>query len=126
MGVLKQAKHYLPEACLKPLYSSIVEPYFRHCCSVRRTCGVTEKICLQKFENRATRIFTSSRCDAFNRPLIERLRWKTIDELINKESKTTVYKFLYALTPQYLCHLFTRYPLVKLLPCVIRLLTLRY
>ena len=34
MGMLKQTKYYLPEACLKALYSSIVEPYFRYCCSV--------------------------------------------------------------------------------------------
>ena len=34
MGMLKQAKCYLPKAVLKTLYSSIVEPYFRYCCSV--------------------------------------------------------------------------------------------
>ena len=28
--MLKQAKYYLPEASLKALYSSIVEPYVRH------------------------------------------------------------------------------------------------
>ena len=32
MRMLKQAKYYLPEACLKTLYSSIVKPYFRYCC----------------------------------------------------------------------------------------------
>ena len=30
IGMLKQVKYYLPEACQKNLYSSIVEPYFRH------------------------------------------------------------------------------------------------
>ena len=34
MGMLKQAKYYLPEACLKSLFSSIVERKFRYCCSV--------------------------------------------------------------------------------------------
>jgi len=33
MGMLKEAKYYLPEVFLKTLYSSIVEPYFRYCCS---------------------------------------------------------------------------------------------
>ena len=71
--MLKQTKYYLPEAYLKTLYSSIVEPYFQYCCSVWGTCGVTEKNRLQKFQNRAARIFTNSKFDAFNRPVVERL-----------------------------------------------------
>ena len=64
MGMLKQAKYYLPEACLKTRYSSIVETYFWYCCSVWGTCGATEKTRLQKFQNRAGRIFTNSKCYA--------------------------------------------------------------
>ena len=108
MRMLKKAKCYLPEVCLKNLYSSIVEPCFQYCCSIWGTCGVTEKNRLQKFQNRAARIVTNSKFDDSNRPLIERLRWKTIDELIAEESKTIVYKYLHGLAPQYLCHLFTR------------------
>ena len=67
MVMLKQAKCYLPEACLKTLYSSIVESYFRYCCSVWVTCSVTEKNRLQKFQNRVARIVTNSKFDAFNR-----------------------------------------------------------
>ena len=71
-------------------------------------CGVTEINRLQKFQNRAARIVTNSKFDDSSRPLIERLGWKTIDELIAEESKTIVYKSLHGLAPQYLCHLFTR------------------
>jgi len=39
---------------------------------------------------------------------MERLGWKTIEELIAEESKTIVYKSFYGLAPQYLCHLFAR------------------
>ena len=70
MGMLKYAKYCLPEASLKALYSSIVEPYFRYCCSVWGACGLTEKNRLQKFQNRAARIVTSSKFDAPSRPLI--------------------------------------------------------
>ena len=105
--MLKLAKYYLPEACLKALYSSIVEPYFRYCCSVWGMCGVTKKLPL-KFQNRAARIVTNSKCDASSRPLTERLGWKTIDKLIAEESKFIVYKSLHGLAPQYSCHLFTR------------------
>ena len=106
MRMLKQAKYYLPEACLKAVFSSIVEPYFQYCCSVWGTCGVADR--LQKLKNRAARIVTNSKFDASRRPLIERLGWKTIDELIAEESKTIVYKSLHGLAPQYLCHLSTR------------------
>ena len=64
--------------------------------------------CLQKFQNRAAKIVTINRFDASSRPLIERLGWIAIDELIAEESKTTVYKSLHGLAPQDLCHLFTR------------------
>ena len=90
MGMLKHAKYYLTEASLKTLYSSIVEPYFRYCCSVWGSCGLTEKNRLQKFQNRAARIVTSSKFDAPSRPLIERLGWETIDKLIAEESNTIV------------------------------------
>ena len=49
--MLKQAKYYLPEACLETLYSSIVvEPYFRYCCSVWGACGVIEKTAFKNFK----------------------------------------------------------------------------
>ena len=60
-----------------------------------------------KFQNRAARIVINSKFDASSTPLIERLEWKTIDELIAEESKTIVYKSLHGLAPQYLCHHFT-------------------
>ena len=56
MGMLKQAKYYLHKACLKTLYSSIVEPYFQYCFSVWATCCVNEIYRLQKFQNRVARI----------------------------------------------------------------------
>ena len=34
IGFLKFAKHFLPEAVVKTLYTSIVEPHFQYCCSV--------------------------------------------------------------------------------------------
>ena len=50
------------------------------------------------------RIATNSKFDVLSRPLIDRLAWKTIEELIAEESKTIVHKSLYELAPQYLCH----------------------
>ena len=79
-----------------------------HCCSFWGCCGFTEINQLQKLQNRAARIVTNSSFDTPSRPLIERLGWKTIEQLISYESKTMVFKSLNDLAPQYLSSLFER------------------
>ena len=54
--MLKYAKKCLPLDTVKNMYTSIVEPHFRNCCSVWG-CG---EILLDKLQNRATRIVTNS------------------------------------------------------------------
>ena len=93
---------------LKTLYTGIVEPHFRCCCSVWGCAGSTEINQLQKLQNRAARIITNSSSDTPSRPLIVELGWKTIEEFIDNESKTMVFMSLNDLAPQYLCNLFTR------------------
>ena len=108
IGFLKHAKSFLPEETLRTMYTGIVEPYFRYCCSVWGCCGVTEINQLQKLQNRAARIVTGSSFDAPGMPLIKKLGWKTIDELIAMESNIMVFKSLHKLAPQYMCNLFTK------------------
>ena len=90
------------------MYTGIVEPYFRYCCSVWGCCGVTEINQLQKLQNRAACIVTGCSFDAPSMPLIKKLGWKTIDELIAMESNIMVFKSLHKLAPQYMCNLFTK------------------
>ena len=109
IGFLKHAKKFLSMATLENLYTGIVEPHFRYCCSVWGCCGSTEIKQLQKLQNRAARIVTNSSFDTpSSRPLIERFGWKTIEQLISYESKTMVLKSLNELAPQYLSSLFKR------------------
>ena len=108
IGFLRHAKYFLPLASLKTLYTGIVEPHFRYCCSVWGCAGSTDISQLQKLQNRAARIITKSSFDTPSRPLIVELGWKTIEELIGNESKTMVFKSLNDLAPQYLCNLFTK------------------
>ena len=42
IGLLKYAKHFLPAAVIKTLYTSIVEPHFQYCCSVWGCCNSTD------------------------------------------------------------------------------------
>ena len=104
IGFLKHVKKFLTRATLENLYTGIVEPHFRCCCSVWGCCGSTEINQLQKLQNRAARIVTNSSFDTPSRPLIARLGWKTI----SCESKTMVFKSLNELAPQYLSSLFKR------------------
>ena len=42
IGFLKYFKYFLPEAIVKTLYTSIVEPHFQYCCSVWGYCNSTD------------------------------------------------------------------------------------
>ena len=108
VGFLKHAKPLLSEETLKTMYTGIVEPQFRYCCSVWGCSGLTEINQLQKLQNRAARIVTGSSFDAPGRPLIKRLGWKTIDVLIASESNIMVFKSLHELAPWYMCNLFIK------------------
>ena len=105
IGCLKHAKNFLTQGSLKTLYSGIVEPHFRYCCSVWDKCGATEKNHLQKLQNRAARILTNIHFDADARPLLNTLGLKTIQDMIDTEINTMVFKALNGLTPKYISDL---------------------
>ena len=108
IGFLRHTKSFLPPTSLKTLYTGIVEPHFRYCCSVWGCTGSTDITQLQKLQSRASRIITNSSFDTPSRPLIAELGWQTIEELIDNESKIMVFKSLNDLALQYLCNLFTK------------------
>ena len=108
IGLLKYAKKYLPIAVVKTLYSSIVEPHFQYCCSVWGCCNSTDISQLQRLQNRAARVLTNREFDAPSKPLIESLGWQTIGQLIDRQSKLTVFKCLNDLAPRNLSELFTK------------------
>ena len=108
VGFLKHAKSLLPKESLVTLYTGIVEPHLRYCCSVWGCAASTEIYRSQKLQNRAARIITNSSFDTPSRPLIEGLGWKTIEGLISYESKIMVFKSRNELAPRYLCNLFTK------------------
>ena len=86
LGLLKHAKIFLSESSLKSLYFSIVEPYFRYCCSVWGCSGSNTLLELQKLQNRAVRILTNSAFDAPSSPIIKKLGWMKTADLISFES----------------------------------------
>ena len=85
IGFLKFANHFLPEAVVKTLYTSIVKPHFQYCCSVWGCCSSTDILQFQRLKNRAARIVTNSHFEAPSKPLTQSLGWKAIEELINRQ-----------------------------------------
>ena len=73
LGLLKHAKKFLPFSALTNLYTSIIEPHFRYCCSVWGCAGTTQINRLQKLQNRAARIVTNSSFDTPSNLLMSNL-----------------------------------------------------
>ena len=88
------------------MYKSLIEPYFRYCCPVWGATGNTALQKLQKLQNRAARIVTNSPYDAHSEPLLQRLGWPTVTQLIELETVKVVYKVLHNEAPDYLNSLF--------------------
>ena len=108
LGLLKYAKQFVQEETLRNMYLSIVEPHLSYCCSVWGCCGDTKLNTLQKLQNRAARIVTSSPFDSSAAPLLQRLGWLSVDRLVHRETSTMVYKSLIGLAPDNLCQTFSR------------------
>ena len=108
IGMLKYSKKYLPLLTIQCMYKSLVEPYFRYCCPVWGSCGSTAINELQKLQNRAARIVTNSRYDASAKPIIKKLGWHTVSEIIQMETLSMVYKSINDLAPTYLTEMFSR------------------
>ena len=106
IGFLMYAKHFFPDAVIKTLYTSIVEPHLQYCCSVWGCSNYTDILQLQRLQNRAARIVTNSPFDAPSKPLIQSLGWETIEQLINRQVDLTVFKCFNSIAPKYLCDIF--------------------
>ena len=102
LGMPRYAKRYLPLETVQAIYKSLIEPHFRYCCPVWGAAGITALQKLQKLQNRAARIVTNSPYDAHSQPLIQKLGWPTIKELIESETAKVVYKALHNEAHDYL------------------------
>ena len=86
LGMLRYSKQYLSIKSVQTMYKSLVEPYFRYCCPVWGVCGITALDKLQKLQNRAARIVTNSPYNASAIPIMRKLGWQTVNNLIVEET----------------------------------------
>ena len=106
--MLHFSKKYLPIVTVQKMYRSLVEPYFRYSCPVWGVAGINAINRLQKLQNRAARIVTNSAYDASALPIIRKLGWPTINELIESETIKMVYKSVNNQAPIYHTEMFAR------------------
>ena len=101
--MLKYSKKYLSLQTIQRMYFSIVESHFRYCCSVWGRAGDNT---LSKLQNRAARVVTNSPFDQTSLPLISKLGWLTVKEMIDFETACMVYRALHGLALPYVKSMF--------------------
>ena len=106
IGAIKRVRPFVPFTALQYIYNSLVQPHFNYCCVVWDNCNKTYADKLQKLQNRAARVLTSSSYDIAADFLLEKLGWRKLDTQRKLEKAVMVYKSLNGLAPDYLRPMF--------------------
>ena len=77
-GAIKRVKPFVPQSNLLNIYNSLVQSHFDYCSLVGGNCGKTLSNKLQKLQNRASRLITSSNFDVDVDSLFHKLSWKDL------------------------------------------------
>ena len=107
IDILKRSRSFVPFEMLLCIYNALVQPHFVYCSVVQGNCNKSLSIKLQKLQNRAAHILTSSSYDANADDLSVRLGWQKLNLQRELKTATTVYKSLNGLAPDYLKSMFT-------------------
>ena len=107
IGAIKRIKPFVSPEILHYIYSALVQPLFDYCSIVWGNCGKTLSEKLQKLQNRAARILTSSSYDADTGYLLQQLGWKDLIAQRQIQVALMVFKALNDLVPDYLSSMFT-------------------
>ena len=104
IGELKRIRPYVPFTTMQLIYNCLVQPYFNYCSAVWDSCSSYLAKKLQKLQNRAARVLTSSSYDTSADYLFERLGWKKLASQRRITKAIMVYKSLSTrLSFKYVC-----------------------
>ena len=92
----------MPQSTLLSIYNSVVQSHFDYCSLVWGNCGKTSSNKLQKLQNRAARVITSSSYDVDVDSLFHKLSWKELHSQRQIQTALMVFKSLNGLAPEYL------------------------
>ena len=107
-GAIKRVKPFVPQSTLLNIYNSLVQPHFDYYSLVWGNCGKTLSNKLQKLQNRAARVITSSNFDVDVDSLFHKLSWKDLESQRQIQNALMVFKSLKGLVPEYLTSLFKK------------------
>ena len=107
IGAIKRIIPFVSPKILHYIYNALVQPHFDYCSIVWGNCGKTLSERLQKLQNRAAGILTSSSYDADARYLLRQLVWKNLITQRQIQVALMVFKALNDLAPDYLFSMFT-------------------
>ena len=106
IAILWATFRYLLMDALQTIYRSLVESHIRYGNVVWSSCGEVLLTKLQKIQNRAAGIVTSSEFDENAEPLIKELGWKTVRELVRYDTTITMHKSMHKIAPTYMSNIF--------------------
>ena len=102
IGALKRIRPFVPHKTLLFIYNSLVKPHFDYCNVVWGSCNKTLVNKLQKLQNRAARVLTSSTFDTSTEYFFQVLSWRKLESQRQIQKACMVYKSLNGLAPGYL------------------------
>ena len=108
IGVIKRVKPFVPQSTLLNKYNSLVQSHFNYCSLVWGNCSKTLSNKLQKLQNRAAWVITSSKYDVDVDSLFHKLSWKDLKSQRQIQNALMVFKSLNGLVPEYLTSKFIK------------------
>jgi len=106
---IKRCRPFVNQTTLECVFNALVQLHINNCSEVWGQCNKSLSNKLQKLQNRAARILTSSSYDSSADPLFEQLNWKRLDTQRQIQLATMVYKSINGLAPYYLGSPFNKY-----------------
>ena len=107
-SAIKRVKPFVPQSTLLNIHNSLVQSHFDYCSLVWGNCGKTLSNKLQKLQNRAARVITSSNYDIDVDSLFHKLSWKDLISKRQIQNALMVFKSLNGLVPEYLTSKFIK------------------
>ena len=102
IAAIKRVKPFVPQSALLCIYNSLVQPQFDYYSLVWGNCGRTLSNKLQRLQNQAARVITSSGYDANVNSLFHKLSWKNLQSQRQIQKALMVFKSLNDLVPAYI------------------------
>ena len=107
IGAIRRLKEYVETDSLLAVYNALVQPYFNYCSEVWDVFGNSQQTRLQKLQNRAARVITTSSNDVEQNIVLGKLGWQTLEDQRKSAKAKLMFKILNNQGPKSLANLFT-------------------